>query len=50
MTFIDESDAFKSLTSNDNIFIDSYHYGDRGNEFIAKKLFKDMRKILLQEQ
>ena len=50
MTFIDESDAFKSLTSNDNIFIDSYHYGDRGNEFIAKKLFKDMRNILLQEQ
>jgi hypothetical protein len=50
MTFIDESDAFKGLTSNDFIFIDSYHYGDRGTEFIAKKLFKDMRNIILQEQ
>lgn len=49
MTFIDESDAFKGLTSNDFIFIDSYHYGDRGTEFIAKKLFKDMRNIILQE-
>jgi beta-galactosidase GanA len=48
--FIDESDAFKSLSSNDFIFIDSYHYGDRGTEFIAKKLFKDMRNIILQEQ
>jgi hypothetical protein len=50
LTFIDESDAFKGLTSNDYIFLDSYHYGDRGNEFIAKKLFKDMRNIVLQEQ
>ena len=50
MTFIDESDAFKGLTSNDFIFIDSYHYGDRGTEFIAKKLFKDMRNIILKEQ
>ena len=50
LTFIDESDAFKGLTSNDCIFIDSYHYGDRGTEFIAKKIFKDMRNIISQEQ
>jgi hypothetical protein len=50
MIFIDESDAFKGLTSNDCIFIDSYHYGDRGTEFIAKKIFKDMHNIILQEQ
>jgi len=50
MTFIDESDAFKGLSSNDFIFIDSYHYGDRGTEFIAKKLFKDMHNIILKDQ
>jgi hypothetical protein len=50
LTFIDESDAFNGLSSNDCIFIDSYHYGDRGNEFIANKLFKDLRNILLQKQ
>jgi len=49
LTFIDESDIFKGLTNDDCIFIDSYHFGDRGNEIIAKHIFDDIYKIILQQ-
>jgi hypothetical protein len=45
-TFIDESDVFASLTEKDHIFLDSYHFGDLGNELVAKKIFKGVRPIL----
>jgi hypothetical protein len=34
--FIDAVDAFSSLTANDELFLDLYHLGDRGNEIIAR--------------
>jgi hypothetical protein len=37
--FIDLSGAFDSLKENEDIFIDSYHFGDRGNQKIAENLF-----------
>jgi hypothetical protein len=33
--YIDQSDIFSSLTSKDEIFLDSYHFADRGNKFVA---------------
>ena len=47
--FIDESDVFAELTENDHIFIDSYHFGDRGNDIIARNIFKDIRKIIFPQ-
>jgi lysophospholipase L1-like esterase len=36
--FLDLSDAFAHLGGDDEIFLDSYHFGDRGNEVIAAAL------------
>jgi hypothetical protein len=36
--YLDQSDAFGGLTANDEVFLDSYHFGDRGNAIVAKKI------------
>lgn len=36
--FLNQSDAFAGLTATDEIFLDSYHFGDRGNAIVAKKI------------
>jgi|SRR5579871_254997 len=36
--FADVSDAFDALSAEDELFLDSYHLGDRGNEILAKRL------------
>jgi lysophospholipase L1-like esterase len=36
--FVDRSNVFDSLTEQDEIFLDSYHFGDRGNKLIANTL------------
>lgn len=36
--YLDQSDAFAGLSAGDEIFLDSYHFGDRGNAIIARKI------------
>ena len=44
--YLDQSDAFASLTASDEIFLDSYHFGDRGNAIVAKKIADGLRSSL----
>ncbi len=44
--FLDRSDVFAALTSVEEIFLDSYHFGDRGNEVLAKAIAEGIRPLL----
>lgn len=46
--YLDQSDAFAGLSASDEIFLDSYHFGDRGNAIVARKLADGLRPILTQ--
>lgn len=46
--YLDQSDAFAGLTATDEIFLDSYHFGDRGNAIVAKKIAEGIRSSLTQ--
>jgi hypothetical protein len=46
--FLDQSDTFAGLTASDEIFLDSYHFGDRGNAIVAKQIADGVRSILTQ--
>lgn len=41
--FINMADVFNNLTERDEVFLDSYHFGDKGNKIIAKKIFIEIR-------
>src|SRR2546423_881822 len=45
---VDASDAFAGLTAADEIFLDSYHFGDRGNAIVARKIAEAIRPLLSQ--
>ncbi|HED66075.1 MAG TPA: SGNH/GDSL hydrolase family protein [Planctomycetes bacterium] len=44
--FADASDAFDSATADEEIFLDSYHFGDRGNRVLAARLLEILRPHL----
>jgi hypothetical protein len=46
--YLDQSDAFVGLTASDEIFLDSYHFGDRGNAIVARKIADGIRSTLTQ--
>ncbi len=46
--YFDLSDAFASLSATDEIFLDSYHFGDKGNRIIAETIAKDLHSIFAQ--
>jgi hypothetical protein len=46
--YLDQSDAFAGLTASDEIFLDSYHFGDRGNAIVARKIADGIRSSLTQ--
>ena len=41
--FLDLSEVFDKYGEDDEIFLDSYHFGDRGNEIIARILFDTIK-------
>ncbi len=45
-TFVDLSDAFDELGAEDEVFLDSYHFADRGNRIVAERLFRALRPFL----
>jgi hypothetical protein len=47
-SYLDQSDAFAGLTASDEIFLDSYHFGDRGNAIVARKIADGLHSILTQ--
>ena len=46
--YLDQSDAFAGLNATDEIFLDSYHFGDRGNAIVARKIADGLKPILSQ--
>lgn len=46
--YLDLSDAFAGLSASDEIFLDSYHFGDRGNAIVAKKIADGIRPSVTQ--
>ena len=36
---------FSNLTAKDELFLDLYHFGDRGNEIIARRLAQELRVL-----
>ena len=47
--FDDASNIFDSMTDAENVFIDQYHFGDRGNKVIAEGIFSTIRSAVLEE-
>ncbi len=41
--FLDLSEVFDKYGEDDEIFLDSYHFGDRGNEIIARVIFDTIK-------
>jgi hypothetical protein len=40
--YLDYSDVFDRCGAEEEVFLDSYHFGDRGNEIIAARLCDDL--------
>lgn len=45
-SYADLSDAFDGLQDTDEIFVDSFHFGDRGNEVVARRMSSILQRIL----
>ena len=44
--YLNLSGVFDRLKATDEIFIDSYHFGDKGNEIVAKSIFSYIKPII----
>jgi len=47
--FVDLSGVFDGLDDQEEIFMDSYHFGDKGNEKIAENLFLQIKSRILRQ-
>jgi hypothetical protein len=45
-TYLDHSSVFDLLTKETEIFLDAYHFGDRGNDIIAGRIFDDLEPVI----
>jgi hypothetical protein len=45
-SFLDLSDVFAGLTPSDEIFLDSYHFGDRGNAILANAIAQGIGPLI----
>lgn len=46
--FVDLSGMFDDIGEREEIFLDSYHFGDKGNEKIAESIFQQIRPRLVR--
>jgi hypothetical protein len=46
LRFVRLTDIFDAMDDQTDVFIDSYHFGDRGNELIALRLFEAIRDLI----
>jgi len=45
--YINLSRVFDGIGDQEEIFVDSYHFGDKGNEIIAQSLFTHIKELVL---
>jgi hypothetical protein len=48
LRFVDLAGLFDADGADQEIFLDSYHFGDRGNRRIAEELFAAIRPVVLE--
>jgi hypothetical protein len=48
--YINLSDVFDTMKTPDRLFLDSYHFGDKGNAMIARGLFDRLQNLLASAQ
>lgn len=46
--YVDLTGAFDGRSAEEEIFLDSYHFGDRGNELLAERLLAELRPYLAE--
>ncbi len=49
-SYVNLSDSFDAMDTADRIFLDSYHFGDKGNALIARSLFNRLHNLLASSQ
>lgn len=47
-TYINLADIFDQMDEQDDIFLDSYHFGDKGNEMIAQQIYRHLTEKFLK--
>ena len=45
--YINLAGAFDTISNKENVFVDSYHFGDKGNEIIANGIYKGIKRLLI---
>jgi hypothetical protein len=48
--YVNLSDVFDSIKTPDRLFLDCYHFGDKGNAIIARCLYDRLKKLLASSQ
>ena len=46
--YINLTDIFDNMNNQEDIFIDSYHFGDKGNEIIAENIYQQIKDMIVQ--
>ncbi|MBW1706856.1 MAG: hypothetical protein JRJ86_17130 [Deltaproteobacteria bacterium] len=44
--FVNLSDMFDDMGEKEHIFLDSYHFGDKGNELAARNIFRQIKPVI----
>jgi len=44
--FVNLSDIFDDIDEGEEIFVDSYHFGDKGNEVAARNVFRHIKPLI----
>jgi hypothetical protein len=46
--YVNLTGVFDNMNNQEDIFIDSYHFGDKGNEIIAENIYLQIKDIIIQ--
>jgi hypothetical protein len=49
-TYINLSNIFDERSDNEDLFLDSYHFGDKGNEIIAGQMYRQIKPIIVSSK
>ena len=45
--YINLAKIFDAMDTNEELFLDSYHFGDKGNHIIAKQIYHHIKNTIL---
>ncbi len=46
--YINLANVFDNINDHEDIFIDSYHFGDKGNEIVAESIYHKVKDMIIQ--